>query len=42
MVLFEKDSTAILKRQGKEGNPVFSEDCTVPKQRFDNMLFPML
>lgn len=41
MVLFEKDGTAVLKRQVKEGNPVFSEDYTVPKQRFDNVLFPV-
>lgn len=42
MVLFEKDTTAVLKRQVKKGNAVFSEDRTVPKQRFYNILLPTL
>lgn len=42
MVLFEKDSTAVVKRQVKKGNAVFSEDHTIPKQRFYNILLPML
>lgn len=41
-VLFEKDSSAVLKSQVKEENAVFSEDHTVPRQRFYNILLPML